>query len=623
MVATYQDVLAERADIDAKVQGKTICDVLARNAETYPDHPALSWEEAGTWRSHSWRQYREKVAALAMALKSLGVGRGDFVAIMTRNRPEHVIADLAAVHAGATPVSLYNTLAPEQIQYIAEHCGAKVAVVEGREFMERWEKVKADLPALQSVILLQDAEEFSGYDWIQPWEDLLARGKEALDAPGGWDAFEAARREVMPEDLATLVYTSGTTGPPKAVMITQRNVVWTVESLDRTVKYPAGLKGVSYLPLAHIAERAATHYMGMAKVGDVHFCPDVLRVFEVVPQVRPHAFVGVPRVWEKVQAGVMAKLAAEPNARKRAIALSAIETGRQAAKLESEGKRVPLGLKLKTRLFDKLVYSKIRHAIGLDRSVVRVTAAAPISPDTLQFFAGIGLPLAEVYGMTEDTGPATANPPDRIRLGTVGLALPGVEVKLGEDGEILVRGGNVCPGYYKDAEKTAETFDSDGWLHTGDIGTIDADGYVKVIDRKKELIITAGGKNISPANLESLLKQHPLIGQACVVGDRKPYVSVLVVLDAEVAPGWASSNGLAFSDISEFSREARVHAEIQRAVDDANQHVSQVETIKRFTILRTEWTVDSEELTPTLKLKRRIIHEKYAEEIEGLYAKTT
>jgi long-subunit acyl-CoA synthetase (AMP-forming) len=338
--------------------------------------------------------------------------------------------------------------------------------------------------------------------------------------------------------------------------------------------------------------------------------------------VRPHAFVGVPRVWEKVQAGVMAKLAAEPNARKRAIALSAIEAGRQAAKLESEGKRVPLGLKLKTRLFDKLVYSKIRHAIGLDRSVVRVTAAAPISPDTLQFFAGIGLPLAEVYGMTEDTGPATANPPDRIRLGTVGLALPGVEVKLGEDGEILVRGGNVCPGYYKDAQKTAETFDSDGWLHTGDIGTIDPDGYVKVIDRKKELIITAGGKNISPANLESLLKQHPLISQACVVGDRKPYVSVLVVLDPEVAPGWASSNGLAFSDISEFSREARVHAEIQRAVDDANQHLSQVETIKRFTILPTEWTVDSEELTPTLKLKRRIIHEKYADEIEGLYAKT-
>ena len=620
MSTISRDVHAERASIDAQSEGKTTCDVLARNAETYPDHPALSWEEGGRWRTLTWRQYRDQVAAAAMGLRSIGIARGDFVAIMTKNRPEHVITDLGAVHAGATPVSLYNTLAPKQIQYIADHCNAKVAVLEGREFMERWEKVKADLPALERVILLSDAEELPGYDWVLSWADLLARGTAALDAPGGGESFEALRRDVKPEDLATLVYTSGTTGPPKGVMITQRNVVWTVNSLDRTIQYPAGLKGISYLPLAHIAERAATHYVGMAKAGHIHFCPDVLRVFEVVPQVRPHAFVGVPRVWEKVQAGVMAKLAAEEDARKRKIALAAIEAGRLGAKLEAEGSPVPLGLKLKRALFDKLVYSKIRHAIGLDRSMVRVTAAAPISTDTLQFFAGIGLPLAEVYGMTEDTGPATANPPDRIRLGTVGLALPGVEVKLGDEGEILVRGGNVCPGYYKDPEKSAETFDTDGWLHTGDIGTIDADGYVRIIDRKKELIITAGGKNISPANLERLFKQHPLIGQACVVGDRRPYVSALVVLDAEVAPGWASSNGLTFSTIAEFSREPRVHAEIQKAVDDANQHVSQVEKIKRFTILPTEWTVDSEELTPTLKLKRRVIHEKYAEEIEALYA---
>jgi long-chain acyl-CoA synthetase len=620
MATMTRDVLAERAAIDAEAQGKTICDVLARNAEAYPDQPALSWEEGDSWRHLTWKQYREKVAAAAMGLKSLGVGRGDFVAIMTRNRPEHVIADLGVVHAGATPVSLYNTLAPEQIQFIAEHCGAKVAVVEGREFMERWEKVKSELPALEKVVLLTDAEDFSGYDWVVAWDDLMAGGTKALEAPGGWDAFEASRREVKPEDLATLVYTSGTTGSPKAVMITQRNVMWTANSLDLTLQYPYGLKGISYLPIAHIAERMATHYLGMYKAAHVHFCPDVLRVFEVVPQVRPHAFLGVPRVWEKVQAGVMAKLAAEPNARKRTIALSAIEAARQVARLEAEGKPVPLGLKLKHKLFGKLVYSKIRHGIGLDRSMIRVTAAAPIAPETLHFFAGIGLPLLEVYGMTEDSGPATANPPDRIRQGTVGVAIPGVEVKLADDGEILVRGGNVCPGYYNDPEKTAETFDADGWLHTGDIGTIGSDGYVRVIDRKKELIITAGGKNISPANLESLLKQHPLIGQACVVGDRKPFVSALVALDAEVAQGWAASNGLAFGTIVDFSREPRVHAEIQKAVDDANQHVSQVEQIKKFTILPTEWTVDSEELTPTLKLKRRVIHEKYAEEIESLYS---
>jgi long-chain acyl-CoA synthetase len=620
MPTATRDVLAERAAIDAEVEGKTICDVLARNAETYPDQPALSWEEGGGWRSLSWKQYREKVAAAALGLRSIGVGRGDFVAIMTRNRPEHVIADVGAVHAGATPVSFYNTLAPEQIQYIAEHCAAKVAILEGREFMERWEKVKAELPALETVVLLSDIQDFSDYDWVLSWEQILARGAEALGAQDGWATFEALRSEVKPDDLATLVYTSGTTGPPKAVMITQRNVMWTVNSLDRTISYPYGMKGISYLPLAHIAERMASHYLGMYKGAHVHFCPDVLRVFEVVPQVRPHAFLGVPRVWEKVQAGVMAKLSAEPDARKRKIALSAIEAGRQAARLEAEGKPVPLGLKLKRGVFDKLVYSKIRHGVGLDQSMIQVTAAAPIAPDTLEFFAGIGLPLDEVYGMTEDSGPATANPPDAIRMGTVGVALPGVEVKLADDGEILVRGGNISPGYYKDREKTAETFDADGWLHTGDIGTADADGYMKIVDRKKELIITAGGKNVSPSNLESLLKQHPLIGQACVIGDRKPYISALVVLDAEVAQGWAASNGLAFSTLPEFSREPRVLAEVQKAVDDANQHVSQVERIKRFVILPTEWTVDSEELTPTLKLKRRVIHEKYAEDIESLYA---
>jgi long-subunit acyl-CoA synthetase (AMP-forming) len=619
MATITQDPLAERAAIDAEVEGKTLCDVLARNAETYPDEPALSWEEEGVWRTLSWKQYREKVAAAAMGLKAVGLERGDFVAIMIRNRPEHVIADLAAVHAGGTPVSFYNTLAPEQIQYIADHCSAKIAIVEGPEFMERWDKVKADLPALETVIVIDDVQDFSDYEWVLSWEMLVARGAEALEAAGGRDAFEASCREVQPEDLATLVYTSGTTGPPKGVMITQRNVVWTTNSLDRTIQYPYGLKGVSYLPLAHIAERIASHYLGMYKVAHVHFCPDVLRVFEVVPEVRPQAFIGVPRVWEKVQAGVMAKLSAEPDTRKRKIALSAIEAGRRAARLETEGKPVPLGLKLKRRLFDKLVYSKIRHGIGLDRSMLQVTAAAPIAPDTLEFFAAIGLPLAEVYGMTEDSGPATANPPDRIRLGTVGVALPGVEVKVAEDGEILVRGGNVCPGYYKDPEKSAETFDAEGWLHTGDIGTMDSHGYLKIVDRKKELIITAGGKNVSPANLESLLKQHPLIGQACVVGDRKAFVAALVVLDAETAPGWASSNGLTFSSLAGFSREPRVHAEIQKALDDANQHVSQVEKIKRFVILPTEWTVDSEELTPTLKLKRRVIHEKYAEDIESLY----
>ncbi|HEX8100397.1 MAG TPA: long-chain fatty acid--CoA ligase [Actinomycetota bacterium] len=620
MATTTHEVLAERAAIDAEVEGKTICDLLLRNADDYPARPAISWQEGTTWHTLNWREYRDRVAALALALRRLGVARGTFVAIMARNRVEHVIADLAIVHAGGTPVSLYNTLAPEQISYIANHCQARMAILEGREFMERWEKVKAELPSLEHVILMDDHEDFAGYDWVRSWDSVVTDGTEALGTPEGRAEFEQMWREVNPEDLATLVYTSGTTGPPKAVMITHRNVVWTVSSLNRDLKYPIGLKAVSYLPLAHVAERMATHYLGMYKLAHSFYCPDVLRVFEVVPEVRPQAFLGVPRVWEKLQAGVMAAIGAEPNARKRKIAMAAIDAGRQAARLEAEGKPVPLALRAKRALFERLVFSKIREKIGLDRCILSVTSAAPISKDTLEFFAGIGLPLLEVYGMTENSGPATANPPERIKMATVGLPLPGVEVKLADDGEILVRGGNISPGYYKDPEKTSETFDADGWLHTGDIGTIDEDGYFKVIDRKKELIITAGGKNISPSNLEALLKSHPLVGQACVIGDGKKYVSALIVLDGEAAPIWARENGIDFTGVPELAADPRITAEIQRAIDDANQHVSQVERIKRFTILPTEWTVDSEELTPTLKLKRRVIHQKYAEEIESLYA---
>jgi long-chain acyl-CoA synthetase len=614
------DVQAERAAIEAAIGGQTLGHVLARNADRMGYLPALSWEEDGSWRTISWREYRERVAAAALGLRSLGVRRGDFVAIMTHNRPEHVIADLAAVHLGATAVSLYNTLAPEQIRYIAAHCGAKVAVVEGREFLERWEKVRPDLPALERMVVLDGGEDLAGDEWMTAWSSVMTVGEAALAAPGGREAFEAEWRTSKPEDPVTLIYTSGTTGNPKGVVITHRNVLWTADSLDRTGDHEMAQTAVSYLPLAHVAERMATHYLGTYKAAHIHFCPDVLRVFEVVPRVRPEAFFGVPRVWEKLQAGIVAKLGEEPNARKRAIALKAVEVGKRAALLEAKGKPVPLGVRTQRALFERLVYAKIRAAVGLDRCRVPVSGAAPISEETLAFFWGIGLKLYEVYGMTEDSGPATINTQLHAKLGTAGRRLPGVEVRLAEDGEVLVRGGNVAPGYFRDEERTAETFDAEGWLHTGDIGRIDTDGYVTIVDRKKELIITAGGKNISPANLENLLKQHPLIGQACVVGDRRAYVCALIVLDGETAPTWAGSNGLAFTDLAAFARQQRVSAEIQKAVDDANQHVSNVERIKRFAILPTEWTVDGEELTPTLKLKRRVVLAKYAEDIERLYA---
>jgi long-chain acyl-CoA synthetase len=616
------DSSTERAAIDARVAGQTLCTVLERNARVHGDLPALSWNEGGTWRQLDWREYRERVAEVAIGLEALGVGRGDFVAIMTRNRPEHLIADLAAVHLGATPVSLYNTLAPEQIAYIANHCEAKVAVVEGRDFMERWEKIKGELPALRNVVLLEDAADFAGYDWVRSWDQVRDRGREALAAGGGRGRFDAAWRAVKPEDLATVLYTSGTTGPPKGVMTTHYNALWTAASVERWADDPTwapGARYVSYLPLAHSMERLSGHYVGVWRPSWLFFCPDLTKIMEVLPQVRPFTFAAVPRLWEKAKAGVAAALASEPNPRRRKLAESAVEVGRRVVRLEQAGKPVPLGLRLRHKVLDRLVYRKIRARLGLDQCHMAFSGAAPLADDVMEFFLALGIPLREAYGLTESTAPATMNRPDKLKVGTVGPPLPGVELRLADDGELLLRGGNIATGYYKDPEKTAETFGPDGWLRTGDVAEVDSEGWVRIVDRKKELIITAGGENIAPSNLENLLKGNPLIGQAFVVGDRRPYPAALIVLDAELAPGWAAKHGMPYESLEQFAADERVHGEIERAVADVNQHVARVQQIKRFTILSTEWTVEGDELTPTLKLKRRVINEKYASQIEGLY----
>jgi long-chain acyl-CoA synthetase len=616
------DSSTERAAIDARVAGQTLCTVLERNARVHGDLPALSWNEGGTWRQLDWREYRERVAEVAMGLEALGVSRGDFVAIMTRNRPEHLIADLAAVHLGATPVSLYNTLAPEQIAYIANHCEAKVAVVEGRDFMERWEKIKGELPALRNVVLLEDAADFAGYDWVRSWDQVRDRGREALAGGGGRDRFDAAWRAVKPEDLATVLYTSGTTGPPKGVMTTHYNALWTAASVERWADDPTwapGARYVSYLPLAHSMERLSGHYVGVWRPSWLFFCPDLTKIMEVLPQVRPFTFAAVPRLWEKAKAGVAAALASEPNPRRRKLAESAVEVGRRVVRLEQAGKPVPLGLRLRHKVLDRLVYRKIRARLGLDQCHMAFSGAAPLADDVMEFFLALGIPLREAYGLTESTAPATMNRPDKLKVGTVGPPLPGVELRLADDGELLLRGGNIATGYYKDPEKTAETFGPDGWLRTGDVAEVDSEGWVRIVDRKKELIITAGGENIAPSNLENLLKGNPLIGQAFVVGDRRPYPAALIVLDAELAPGWAAKHGVPYESLEQFAADERVHGEIERAVADVNQHVARVQQIKRFTILSTEWTVEGDELTPTLKLKRRVINEKYASQIEGLY----
>jgi long-chain acyl-CoA synthetase len=606
-------VEVERREIEEEIQGRTLCDLLAEHAAGHGDAPAMSWKRDGAWQTLSWRDYRERVAEVAMGLAGLGVGRGDFVAIMATNRPEHVLVDQAAVHAGATPTTFYFTLPPEQIRYVAGHCEAKVAVLEDRDMLKRWQELRDDLPALRYLVVLDGAEEGDG-PGVLGWDDLVARGRGALAGDGS--GFEELRRRVGPEDHATLLYTSGTTGRPKGVLLTHHNVLYQITALDRLTGLPQGGSSVSYLPLAHIAERVLSIYGPLTRRSHVWFCPDPTQAVEYVRQARPTLFFGVPRVWEKVRAGIQAKLAAEESQGKRRIAERAVATGLEVVRRTQRGEPVPFGLRARHAVLDRLVLAKVRHAIGLDRCGFASSAASPLAVDVAEFFAALGLPLVEVYGMTETTAVATGNRPGRVKIGTVGPALAGIEVRLADDGEVLVRGPINTPGYFRQPGATAQLIDADGWLHTGDVGELDGDGYLRIIDRKKELIITSSGKNLSPANIEALLKEHPLIGQALVYGDNRPYVVALVVLDHELAPGWAARNGLGGGDLA---NSEQVLAEVQLAVDAANQRLARIEQVKRFEVLPVEWTAESEELTPTLKLRRRIIHAKYAERIDALY----
>jgi long-chain acyl-CoA synthetase len=613
---TTADVAAQRAEIDAEVDGRTLPGAFARTVARLGDAEALKWHAGDGWRTLTWRQYRDAVAEVSLGLRSLGFGPGQFLLLWSRNRPEPLIADLAALHARGCPVSLYNTLAPEQAAYIANHCEATMAVVEDRGFLARLEAVRDRLPNLRRVVLLEGGPE-PGEDWLTTWEAVRAAGRaEGERSPG---AFEESWRQVTPEDLATLIYTSGTTGPPKGVMIPQRNVLWLAAANNRVLPpREEGGRSISYLPLAHATGRTVDHWFAALNGGTVHFCPDPSKLFEVAREVRPTVLVGVPRIWEKLHAGLTAAMAADPDAGRRQAVERAIEARRQVVRLRQRGQEPPAELAAGAERALPVARA-ILARVGLEECEQAVTGAAPIDPAIMEFFQALGLSMTEGWGMTELTCAATITSLDRVRNGTVGYAYPGIEVRLADDGEVLVRGPIVMTGYYKDPQRTAEAIDADGWMHTGDIGTMDADGYVKIVDRKKELIITAGGKNISPANIEHLLLQHPLIGQACAIGDRRSFVTALLVLDAEMAPVWARRNGVEATSAAELSTRPEVLAEVQRAVDAANEHLARAEQVKRFTVLPTEWTPESGELTPTLKMRRRVIVDRYGAEIEAMY----
>jgi long-chain acyl-CoA synthetase len=537
--------------------------------------------------SLTWVEYGERVERLAAGLAGLGVKGGDTLGLMLVNRPEFHLFDAAAMHLGATPFSIYNTYTPEQIEYLIGDAGPRVLITE-QAFLER-------------------VQEAGGVEHVVSVDGgAMTMNEVAAAGDAGFD-FEAAWRAVEPADLLTLIYTSGTTGPPKGVQITHDNMMSTIRSYDRLIGFPRGGRIVSYLPMAHVAERNVSHYMPMTCAFSVTCCPDPRQVVAYLPEVRPNWFFGVPRIWEKLKAGLEAMIAGEQDEQRRGALEWALGVGLRKVAAEQSGEGVPDELAAEYARADEAVLSKLRAQLGLDDLEACNVGAAPTPREVIEFYHALGVPLAELWGMSETTGAGTCNPPERIKIGTVGPPAPDVETKLGEDGEVLVRGPVVTPGYRNQPDKTREAIDDDGWLHTGDVGEFDDEGYLKIVDRKKELIINAAGKNMSPANIEAEIKSSsPLIGQAVAIGDARPYNVALIVLDPDLRPAYDS--------------QEKIDAEVAAGVERANEKLSRVEQIKRYKVLDEEWQPGGEELTPTMKLKRKPIAEKYAEEIAALYA---
>ena len=599
-------MIATKDELDRKVEGQTIASRWLETVAAHPDNVALRSKDGDRWVEWTFADLGDRVARAAAGLRTLGVGPGDRVLLMMRNIPEFHIVDMAAVMCGATPISIYNSSSPEQVSYLAGHSAAKVAIVEDMGYAERFTLVRDQLTALEHVILLTDPGGAAGPDLL-PASTLT--DPETLDL-----AATAAR--LSSDMLATVIYTSGTTGPPKGVMLTHRNVVWTAQGyLDLLGIDPAGFRAISYLPMAHIAERMSSYYLACLGGFEVTTCPDPSRIAAYAREVHPETMFGVPRVWEKLHAGVEAALSADPEAKTKfdeavAAAIPIVErrtTGTASAEDDATW-----------AFLDEVAFSQVRQMVGLDALRFAVTGAAPIPPELIRWYRAIGVPMSEIYGLSETTGPMTWDP-YAVKVGTVGRPFPGVEVILAEDGEVCCRGGNVFAGYLDDPAKTAEALDADGTFHSGDIGVVDDDGYLRIVDRKKELIITAGGKNISPANLEAALKTIPAVGQACAVGDQRPFVSALIVLDPEVAPGWFNAQGIEGGSLTELAVDPKAQDMLQRAVDEVMLRFSNVERVKKVEVLSEEWLPDGDELTPTSKLKRRSILAKYADRIERIY----
>jgi long-chain acyl-CoA synthetase len=580
------------------------------------DGASLKYKRDGEWVTITWTGYGDLVRRAAGGLRSLGIDAADRAAILSTNRYEWHVADIAIQSCGGITVPIYPTNSPIQVAYIAGHAEVKVIFCENAAQLVKVQDVRADLPSVQKAIVF-DSTGVHEDDFVMTWDSLLAAGDTFNAAnPSDIDEHVAA---VKPEDLCTVVYTSGTTGPPKGAMLTHHNIVWTCESLSKVLEGEPGDRRLSYLPLSHIAERATSHFQQIYLGFETWFATSIDTLREDLVACKPTVIFGVPRVWEKFYAGITNMIENLP-AEQREMAEQAIQLGLKRVEARQAGTSLPPELEEKYREADGKLFALARAALGLDQARALVSGAAPINPDVLRFFHAIGLPIAEVYGQTEDSGPTSINRPEHIKIGTVGPPLDGVEVKIAEDGEVLVRGGNVGPGYYKDPIATKEFIDEEGWMHSGDIGELDEDGFLRITDRKKDLIITAAGKNIAPQVIENMLKYSPWVSQVVVIGDRRPYLVALITLDQEKVTAFAEQKSISFKDFPELVAHPDVQQLVANAVQDVNANLARVEQIKKWHVFDRDFAMENEEVTPTLKVRRKAIIDKNADLIEELYS---
>ena len=605
----------------AKKSKLTVADTLAKSfllaVERLGKRTAMREKDFGIWRSISWNDWLEKSKAIAYALDAHGFKRGDVASIIANTNPGWVYADMGVLCMGGVSSGIYPTDSVKQVEYLLNDSASKAVFVEDDEQLDKVLECRSRCPALQ-LIVVDDMDGLSDFNdpMVHSLQAFMAQGRERQKGREAlWSEMTSAPQS---EDVAILVYTSGTTGPPKGAMLSHKNVTTQMRHADALFPISRREERLLFLPLCHVAERIGGYYFSVATGSIMNFAESTETVPENIREVQPSAFLAVPRVWEKFYSGTMIALKDATPLEKWAYA-KAIGVGGRMADAKLEGRSPSPGLRIANQAAYWLVLRNIRKMLGINRANRLFTGAAPISPELIRWYLALGLNMYEVYGQTENCGVATSMTRERIKLGTIGKAVPWAEVKLSADNEILIRGDIVCKGYLNQPEKTAETIDRDGWLHTGDVGSIDAEGYIKITDRMKDIIITAGGKNITPTEIENQLKFSPYISDAVVIGDRRPFLTCLVMIDQENVEKFAQDGDIPFTNYASLCRAKAVQDLIWGEIEKVNANFARVETIKKFYLIEQQLTPEDEELTPTLKLKRSFVHKKYAQHIGEMY----